>query len=322
MTENFNPKPWARNPHLQSIFASSGIRTTGSNPMVGCAEEVIVNGGNNVRLLGYHSSHPGKSGKGLALLIHGWKGSSDSAYILHTGRYLFNKGYDIFRLNLRDHGKSHHLNEGLFHGGLIDETFTSAQNIAHLLDDKPFFIVGFSLGGNFALRIALRKEVSESRNLRHVISISPALDPYKATIAIDNGFPLYRYYFLRKWLRSLKIKQKLFPRVYEFNDIFKMKTLMEITDYIIPRHSPFRDHKEYFNTYTLSGNIFADLSIPVTIITAEDDPVVPVNDFHRLQDHDKLHLLIQRYGGHCGFIDPFPSGCWYERKIYNILKEY
>ena len=42
--------------------------------------------------------------------------------------------------------------------------------------------------------------------------------------------------------------------------------------------------------------------MPSTILTAEDDPVVPVSDFHRLPDNPGLELLISRYGGHCGFL--------------------
>jgi predicted alpha/beta-fold hydrolase len=40
-----------------------------------------------------------------------------------------------------------------------------------------------------------------------------------------------------------------------------------------------------------------DLTVPVTIITAADDPLVPVEDFYDLSDIDCLELLIQRYGG-------------------------
>ena len=320
MESNFKPKPWARNPHMQTIFSSLKIRATGGNPMVDCAEEIIVDGGDDVRLLGYYSVHPREIGRGLVLLIHGWEGSSDSTYIRSTGRYLFKKGYDIFRLNLRDHGNSHHLNEGLFHGVLIDETFNAARNIAHLSKDKPYHIVGFSLGGNFALRVALRHSASKIANLKHIICISPSLDPHKATVSIDEGYFAYHHYFLRKWKRSLAKKQAIFPDKYDFNDVLKLKTCMEITNAVIPQYTQFHDHREYFNNYTLLGDIFKDLSNPVTIIASEDDPVIPVDDLYSLCENNDMRLLIQRYGGHCGFLDPFPFGCWYERKIYDILE--
>jgi len=322
MKEKFNPKPWARNRHIQSIFASLKIRAMGSNAMVECAKKMIVDGGNGIRLLGFHSAHGDNSGKGLILLIHGWEGSSDSTYILHTGNYLFKKGYDIFRLNLRDHGASHHLNEGLFHGGRTDETFTAASNIAKLSRGKPFSIVGFSLGGNFALRIALRHGKMPVKDLKQIISISAILDPLRSTLLIDNSLFIYRHYFLKKWKRSLEIKQGLFPDMYDFTDILKMKTLMEMTDGVTDGYSHFQDHREYFNTYTLLGNALADLSVPVSMIISRDDPFILVKDFFELKRNHNLHLSVQQHGGHCGFLDPFPFGCWFEREIDRIMKKY
>lgn len=320
--ETFNPRPWARNPHLQTFLKSLKILKPGKNAMVDCAQRMIVDAGSGVRLLGYYSKHVDNASKGLMVILHGWEGSSDSVYILRTGKYFFDRGYDIFRLNLRDHGDSHYLNEELFHGGLIEETATAVQNLAKLADAKPYYILGFSLGGNFALRIALKQAETKIVNLTHVFGISPVLDPHKATIAIDRNSPFYRNYFLKKWLRSLKKKQDAFPNIYKIDAVFSLKTVMEITDYIIPRYSPFKDHREYFSTYTLLGNVFSALSVPVTIITAEDDPVIPINDFYGLHKHDKLDLSIQRYGGHCGFLDPFPFGSWYERKIFGIIQNH
>jgi hypothetical protein len=273
-------------------------------------------------LLGFHSANKKHSGKGLILLLHGWEGSSDSTYIIHTGNYLFKKGYDIFRLNMRDHGKSHHLNEDLFHGGLIDEIFNATCEVAELSRGKPFVVIGFSLGGNFVFRVALRHGEKPVRNLRYVIAISAILNPFKSTRLIDNSLFIYRHYFLKKWKRSLVIKQGLFPDRYDFTGILKMKTLMEMTDGIIGKYSPFRNHREYFDAYTLRGKSLEDLSVPLSLIISRDDPFIPVDDFYTLKGKRNVHLSIQPYGGHCGFLDPFPFGCWYERKIERIMEQY
>src|SRR5690606_41569990 len=49
-----------------------------------------------------------------AILLRGWEGSSRSAYQLTTAQRLLGLGFDVLRLNLRDHGDSHHLNRELF----------------------------------------------------------------------------------------------------------------------------------------------------------------------------------------------------------------
>jgi predicted alpha/beta-fold hydrolase len=321
MEDFFSPRLWARNPHVQTILGSLTLRLTRTNRMIDASKEMVIDGGSGIRLLGYYSPQPFMPPHGLVTLIHGWEGSSDSTYILSTGKYLYENGYDIFRLNLRDHGNSHHLNEGLFHGALIEETFQAVRNIARLSNQTPYYIVGFSLGGNFALRIALKHSFSEIPLLNHIFCISPALDPYKATVSIDESLPIYRHYFLNKWKRSLIKKQFFFPNRYDFKDMLKEKTCMALTEAIMAYYPDFKDYREYFNRYTLLGDVFANLAVPVTIIASKDDPIVPVSDLHDLKKNQYLHLLIQKYGGHCGFLNFLPFECWYEEKIEHIFTQ-
>ena len=289
--------------------------------MVDSSKEMIIDGCSGACLLGYYSPQVSRYPMGLVTLIHGWEGSSDSAYILSTGQYLYEKGYDIFRLNLRDHGRSHHLNKGLFHGALIEETFHAVHNIACLCDHLPFYLVGFSMGGNFALRIAIKHSLYKIPNLKHVVCISPALDPYKSTIAIDESLPIYRYYFLNKWKRSLRKKQFLYPAIYRFEDILNRRTCMALTEAIMPYFPEFKSYQEYFSHYTLLGNVFTDLTIPVTVIASEDDPVVPIADYYELHKSKYLQLLIQKYGGHCGFLNFLPFEHWYLKIMEYIFSK-
>lgn len=316
----FKPKPWARNPHIQSMLASSRLRAPLKNEMARAARPVILDGGDGVRLLGFHSVQTQREPKALVLILHGWEGSAESTYVLRTGRFLYRRGCDIFRLNLRDHGATHHLNPGIFHGALTGETVAAVAHAARLSLGRPFFVVGFSLGGNFAMRIAQRRNGAAIGPLRHVICISPTIDPLRSTLCIDNGLPIYRHYFLHKWKKSLRCKQALFPRLYNFDDMLHMDRALAMTEKLVRRYTDFRDYRDYFNRYTLSGDALDDLAVPVTAITAADDPVIPVDDFHQLGAKPRLRLLIQARGGHCGFIDPFPCGSWCDAVIDNLIE--
>ena len=319
MEDIFTPPGWARNPHLQTIYGSLKLRAAGRNEMVEASREVIVDAGNGARLLGYRARQTQRPPKGMVILLHGWEGSSDSAYILSSGRYFFRRGFDVFRLNLRDHGRSHHLNRDLFHGALTEETFQAVRNISTLFPDGPCFLIGFSLGGNFALRIALQHATTPLGNLRQVFCVSPALDPYKATLAIDASLPLYRCYFLGKWKRSLRTKQRCFPDLYHFEGILHHRTVMALTEAIMPYYTQYRTYCDYFRHYTLTGDALADVRVPTTLFCAQDDPVVPAADFATLPRNGYLRVSLQKYGGHCGFLERFPFGCWYDRQIAQCL---
>jgi uncharacterized protein len=317
--EKFIPKFFMRNALLQTVLGSLKVRNIGKNPMVECAEEMILDAGNSVRLQGYYSKDAGNS-KGTVLLIHGWEGSSGSSYILSTGKYLFNNNFDIFRLNLRDHGESHHLNKELFKSTLIEETFNAAKKAAAMNRNKPFFIIGFSLGGNFALRIALKNNKSKIANLRHVAAVCPVLDPMKSTEHTDRIY-IIKKYFMKKWKKSLLKKLELFPDFYNFNGLNKMRSLCEMMDTFVPLYTEFKSTEDYYRKYTLLNNYFLKLKTPVTIISSEDDPVIPVEDVYNLKANKYLNLLIQPYGGHSGFFDFFPYKVWYEEKLCEIFNK-
>ena len=317
---SFQPPWYLRSGQIQTILASIPLRARGKNPVRDAAREIVLKTPQGIRLQGYHSSRGPVISRGLVILLHGWLGSADSTYIACTGKVLYQRGYDIFRLNLRDHGSSHHLNPGLFYAVLLEEVFQAVGQIARHEKRKPVFLVGFSLGGNFALRIAREMRHAPINNLRHVAAISPVLDPEKATIRIDRQAVIRRY-FLKKWFQSLQIKQGLFPDAYDFSEVFKLKTIMAVTDKMLDKYSDFKSASEYFKAYSILNDAIDDVSVPTTIVTAADDPIIAVEDFYQLKLNHPTRLIISSHGGHNGFIDGFFMKSWYEKKLADWFDE-
>ena len=314
LTDPFKPPLPLRNPHLQTVLCSSKIRAFGPDPMIKAAREEIFTTEDGVRLLGCHSVSAPRKSRGLVILLHGWEGSANSVYIRRTGRILFKRGYAVFRLNLRDHGGSHHLNEGLFYATAIEEVFSAVRQAAGLQADLPAFLVGFSLGGNFALRIALHCAAEPIPQLKHVVCISPVLDPSDATDKIDASNYILKY-FLKKWHRSLRKKQLLFPHLYDFTDLFALDSVRSVTDALLSRYSRYESADEYFNAYTLKQEALMDIAVPTTLLTAEDDPIIGVEEFYRLRLNAHTSVSVQPYGGHNGFIAGFSLNGWYEEPL-------
>lgn len=282
--------------------------------MLQCAREVFLNPLDDVKLQGFYSPQPNGQARGVVMLLHGWEGSVNSAYILRTGRVLYEQGYSVFRLNYRDHGGTYGLNPGLFYAVLLDEVFGAVQQVAEYESKLPFYLIGFSMGGNFALRIARKTAERPIENLKHVFSISPVLDPEKSTDAIDK-YPFLRKYFREKWSRSLLKKQAHFPDLYDFGNVFTLETIAEMTEVMIQRYSEYESSSDYFRHYSLTGDALASVTVPATIITAQDDPIIPVEDFYGLNLPPSADLIIHRYGGHNGFIETLSGRAWYEKKI-------
>jgi len=293
-----------RNGHFQSLLASSGLRRRvvmrRSAALRDAGQIWTLDGGDGIRLQGLYSKQPGAS-RGLAVLLHGWEGSVNSNYVLANGTRLFDAGFDVFRLNFRDHGDTHHLNHEIFHSCRLDEVVNALGDLQERLAARRWFLAGYSLGGNFSMRVALRAGET-GLDIRQIVAVCPVINPANAMIEMEQGIGFYERYFERKWSRSLRIKQQSFPDLYGEETWYDIRGLRARTHYLATRHAGFESAEQYFEGYSIAGDRLAALQVPSIILTAADDPVVPVRDFEALPDNSCLELIVSKYGGHCGFL--------------------
>jgi predicted alpha/beta-fold hydrolase len=313
----FQPPPGLRNPHLQSLLNSSGIRGAvvrrRARELLLAEQEWLLDGGTGVRLIGHYSVQEGAS-RGLAVLLHGWEGSSHSNYILATGARLFTEGFDVFRLNFRDHGDSHHLNPGIFHSCRLDEVINALAHMQQRTGARDWAMAGYSLGGNFALRVALHGPERGLR-IRQVVAVSPVLDPEHALRAMEEGVSFYEGYYNRKWARSLRRKQQCFPDSYDYDTWYRISRMREKTRYLATRYYEFETLESYLDGYSIAGDRLAALRVPSTLLTSHDDPVIPVSDTETLTFNPYLEVWVTRRGGHCGYLKNWKLESWAEDLI-------
>ena len=295
---------WLRNPHLQSVLSSSLRQAAGLRMLErtgATTTEHIVDAGEGVRLLGLHSALPHRDARGMVLLLHGWEGSFDSSYMRHTAAHLLMLGFDVFRLNFRDHGETHHLNEGIFHSCRLDEVVQAAKWVFERFPNESCMVAGFSLGGNFALRLALAAPAA-GIPLIHAAAVCPAVDPAAVMHSLETGPALYNWYFMRKWRSSLRKKKQLFPSV-ELDDATLAKDMRGLTDWLVQKYTNMTGIEEYFDGYDVAGGRLNALQVPVSVLAAADDPIIPVVTLQQLQLPAHSTLEIAEHGGHCGFIE-------------------
>jgi predicted alpha/beta-fold hydrolase len=319
---DYRPPRWLRNAHMQSLLGTSALRRWhGERALRDCGAittEHLIDGGDGVRLHGLHSVVPGAPARALALLLHGWEGSVDSSYMRLTAAQLLRRGFEVFRLNFRDHGNTHHLNEGLFHSNRIDEVVHAARDVANRFPCRPLVLAGYSLGGNFALRLALRAPAA-GLDVAHVAAVCPVLDPARTMESMEHGLPVYMWYFERKWRGSLARKRALFPELHAFDNQVLSLRMRPLTQWLVERHTEFGTLDRYFDGYSIAGARLAGLRVPASILMAADDPVIPVDDFRHLQLPGDARLEIAPWGGHCGFLENARLGGFAERWVAQQL---
>ncbi|MFO1426634.1 MAG: alpha/beta fold hydrolase [Steroidobacteraceae bacterium] len=271
---------------------------------------------------GFHSS-PLRAGReprnALVVLLHGWEGSAESLYVLSLGQSLLAAGYEVVRLNLRDHGDTHHLNRELFHSCRLPEVVGALGALQRRFAGLPAALAGFSLGGNFMLRAAAEAPRA-GLEVAQVIAVSPVLDPASTLDALEDGLPLYSRYFILKWTRSLRRKQLAWPGEYDFGPLLRGRSLRRMTEELVLRHAGYPDLHTYLAGYAITGERLAALTMPATLVTALDDPIIPSQDLARLAAVPQLRVVVTRHGGHCGFVEQLGARSWIDGFVLRELQ--
>lgn len=326
---DYQVKGLLANRHVQSILASSKLRKrlkqSEHQSLLQNQTEVLLNAGDNDRLHCFFSKHIShlhkkQNPRKLVILIHGWEGSGDSTYLLSAASKLFNAGFSVLRFHLRDHGPSAHLNKGLFHAARLEEVLLAMQDIQNRFDFDQYFLVGFSLGGNFALRIGNEAE-HYGLLFEHIVAISPVFSPADTMQALEDGPSIYRKYFIKKWKRALTNKQAYFPYQYDFSGISASVSLQEMTKKLVSDHTSFHKVEDYFNSYALKPSELENTTINTDVILAADDPVIPLSSTTDFSSSEKFRLRIFKNGGHCGFVQNWRFESWVDQELLMLFSK-
>ncbi len=254
MTSTYRPILLFKSAHIQNFLSSIGIRKRLLNwrykKYFKSTKHLEIDAGNGVRLKA-EIDEPNSPNNGLAIVIHGWEGSSQSNYVISIAAALMQQGMNVVRINMRDHGDSHGLNREIFNSSRTEEMVGATAWIMENYDYPKYFVAGFSLGGNFALRIGLNNP-KLPKTLSGVTAVCPVINPSNSMQAIEDTISVYDRYFTRKWKSSLEKKLEHFPD-YEYGKALgTLNTVSELNEYLIPRYTEFESLDDYFDSYTLS----------------------------------------------------------------------
>lgn len=319
---SFKPPAYLANAHLQTVLASSGPRQIKLLPTLRRLQQIstplLLESSAGARLLGYYTAAPAES-RGLALLLHGWEGSSDSAYVVSTAIRLHQAGYSVFRLNFRDHGPTHHLNHDLFNSTRLDEVGEALSQVTQRYPHEQCMAIGFSLGGNFALRLGCRIR-HYGLGIHDIVAVCPVISPRHTMQHLEAGPAVYHQYFLRRWKRSLQQKLRLFPDLGYGHLLAQANSLQAMNAFFVPGYTDYADPDQYLDAYAISGNRLGALEVPSRIIASADDPIIDSEHLRWIQPSSQLQIECHDFGGHCGFLMNWKLDGWLEQRILQLLE--
>ena len=255
--------------------------------------------------------------KKKVIFFPGWLGHKDSKYLIPLADLLHINNFDIIRIHPIDHGDTEHLNKDFFRATDIQTLIEAVEFIGKKYQNNEIHLIGFSLGGNIALRISACESINF---LKSTVVISPVIDPEISMRAMDNTSWILKKYFVNKWRRTLRRKMRL-HNISNMEESLRYKDLEKMTEFFTKNFSPHKNVKELFAGYAITQDTINQIKNNTLIYSSVDDPCVPIKPLYSLDQTNNVKFKPQQYGGHCGFIDDFKFNSSVYEEIVNKLSE-
>jgi predicted alpha/beta-fold hydrolase len=300
----FEPHPWVRNGHAQTIVGRFWPGPRVRLP----ATYSEIDAGEGDRLAVLESTPPEwVPGSPVALLVHGLAGCARAPYVVRLAARLMRMGVRVVRMNLRGAGAGFASARGIYHAGRTEDLRRVAEWIAQRAPRSPLALIGFSLGANLVLKLAAEAVDQPLEGLDCVLAANPPLDLAACCQHIQRPENrLYDRNFVALLRTEVARLHRIFPDLGPV-DLPQELTLYDFDDlYTAPRNG-FSGAIEYY-ARSSAGPLIPRITIPGLVVHAADDPFIPVDSFDRVEFPDGLALELIPFGGHLGYLS---RTCWW-----------
>jgi predicted alpha/beta-fold hydrolase len=315
--QDFAPPRWLRGGHRMTLYAWARDRHFPDLPP---ALPRLFDVEPGTRVLAHCHWQDDPRDHPTLVALHGLEGSSESHYMLGMADKALRRGFNVIRLNQRNCGGTEHLCEGLYHSGLTADVAAVLTELADADGLPSIAVAGYSLGGNLALRFAGLLGDNAPAWLRAICAVSPTLELGACMEAMERiRNRLYEWDFMRSLRQRIRRKALMHPGSYDVTGLWRIRSIRAFDDRFTAPHYGFKDAADYYYR-AASMRVVDQIRVPALIVTAEDDPFIPVEPFRdpTVTGNPHIALRITRHGGHCGYIEKANDGYdgyWAEQQI-------
>lgn len=277
------------------------------------------------RVLAHCHWQANRAGHPLLLALHGLEGSSAAHYMRGLADKAFARGFNVVLLNQRNCGGTEPLSTSLYHSGLTGDADYVIGELAAADGIREMVVAGYSLGGNLALKLAGDYGDAPPAPLRGVCAVSPVLELAACVDALERRQnAIYQWNFVRGLRARMRRKSLTHPDRFTIDGLRAVRTVRQFDEAYTAPHFGFKGATDYYHRAS-AMRVIDRIRVPALVITAEDDPFVPVAPFRHpsLTSNPHVELTVTRHGGHCGFVaadGPGHDGYWAEQRIVEFAQ--
>jgi len=279
-------------------------------------QDTVFVGANNVPIFAWVAIH--NCPKGTIIGTYGITGNLDNQWFLQLlGRKAFNRGYSVVLFDTRAHGKTAQLSTALSSNGLHEgEDFVRiAGQVKAMGSPAPFWLTGFSLGGQLALwgiqaaaDPSLLEELAlQSTDIAGAATLCPNLNSERTLSWMEQTFwgKMIEQSMVRKLQEEVWYIYHTHPGSLDADAIKRTQTIRDFDREFIIAPLGFSSVDAYYRT-TSPLLLLPHLTKPILILYAADDPVFDptlVSDLEAVcASNPHLELILTHYGGHVSYM--------------------
>jgi predicted alpha/beta-fold hydrolase len=158
------------------------------------------------------------------------------------------------------------------------------------------------MGANIVLKLAGELGPLAPGNLASVMAVSPPIDLIECSRTMQH--PLNHFYdrkFVRALLKHIQRRKDLVPGALHRPLDPPPRRLVEFDNRFTAPLAGFADAEDYYIRAS-SGALLRHITVPTLILSAANDPIIPVKPFETASYSPTTKLIITPCGGHLGFI--------------------
>lgn len=252
------------------------------------------------------------------LALHGLAACDHAPYMITSAQTALSAGFDSIRLNMRNCGGTEHLCKTLYHSGLTHDL----RRVIEELAPRPLYLLGYSMGGNIALKLAGEWGERAPSHVRAICAISPPVQ--LAMCSREMGRPrnwVYELRFRRRLRAAMLRKMAVMPEEFPDRDYSSIKTLWEFDDAITAPSFGFADAADYYEQCSAAG-FLGEIRVPTLVLQAQDDPFIAFRafDVDAFEQNPWVSLLAPPHGGHVAFLGRSGSWFWGQQQVMKYFE--
>jgi predicted alpha/beta-fold hydrolase len=319
---SFVPKPRLRHGHVMTVAAWARSRRF---PDVPEPEPRVLRLSADTEVLARCLWQPDRAARLTVVALHGLEGSSEVHYMRGLAAKAWRLGWNAVLLNQRNCGGTEHLTPGLYHSGLTEDPRQVIRLLAEADRLPAFAVVGYSLGGNLAMKLAGELDDHDGIPLIAAAGVCPTIDLERCVRAIERASNIaYQLNFVRNLRARMRRKAARWPGAFDLSPLRRTWTIRRFDDEYTAPHHGYDGATDYYHRAS-ALRVIDRIRIPALILAAADDPFVPPAQFDdpAVTGNPHVTVRVEPHGGHCGFIggaSPGSDGYWAEDVVMQFFE--